>query len=232
MLTEITSLHSLHLKSIIGIPLHLHNCYRDQSQLIKKMFTARAPTYSTISGSGPFDAALNASKSRPNRPSPINAFSYSALDPSLSVSANGADMAPLRDAYPPRIGKGGLSARAKMTLAAMHDTSVSSEDLLASPGRQRIESGQSSPGSSYRWGGQSHDNSEESVTLGFPGQYALNDKGRPLVEAFGVHTEAYEDFGRSAFARIPARASVYPGDRKSGLTPEKRADRTASIWGE
>lgn len=86
-------------------------------------------------------------------------------------------------------------------------------------------------------------NSDSSITLGFPVHNAngevISEKERQYMEAFGVHTEAYEDFGRSSYARRAPRASVYPADDSprrsnlgsSGLSKESRADRTASIWG-
>ena len=155
--------------------------------------------------SGPFDAARATNKSRNGQLSPINAFSKNALDPSASaVSRNGADLAPLRDSYAPRAssssrngtgGGAGLSERAKAALSAMEDGKykdeygASSENLLGSPASRR-----------------SRRNSEGSITLGSYGN-AKNEKERQYLEAFGVHGEAYEDFGNSRYARQAPRVA-------------------------
>ena len=186
--------------------------------------------------SGPFDAARAGSKSRHGQLSPINAFSSNALDPSASaVSPKGADLAPLRDSYAARPRNGaGLSERAKAALSAMEDekyrdeNGASSENLLGSPETSR----------------RSRRNSEGSITLGTYGN-AKNEKERQYLEAFGVHGEAYEDYGNSRYARQAPRASMYPSEnnslsslpatpdeKKAGLASRSafRADRTASIW--
>lgn len=179
---------------------------------------------------------------------PIAAFSQSALDPTYSGSQANASPngAPLREsAYPrqARVGGGsgngggdGISARAKATLAAMggaeghfNDPDNSAENLLAGmPDLSRRES-------------------DNSITLGYPSN-ETDAKERKIIEAFGVHSEAYLDYGNSSYARKPPRASVAPSPNSSmtsfsnstttsptarqqtGMGKMTRADRTASIW--
>ena len=134
-------------------------------------------------------------------------------------------------------GSGNLSARARAALTAMdgHGQSSSSggafdessENLLGSPGGRRARR-----------------TSDSSITLGYPGGAAKSEKERQYLEAFGVHGEAYEDYGNSRYARQAPRASVVPSRNTSYGTPGAddggiakpasraglKADRTASIW--
>ncbi|KAK9899896.1 hypothetical protein P389DRAFT_164976 [Cystobasidium minutum MCA 4210] len=188
--------------------------------------------------SGPFDAASSISRAN----APIAAFSQSALDPTYSGTSPNA--APLRESAHPRqarVGNGsgnGISARAKATLAAMEGTDAahhyndpnnsSAENLLAGmPNLQR------------------RDSDNNSITLGYPSN-ETHAKERKILEAFGVHSEAYLDYGNSSYARKPPRASVAPSPNSSitsfsssnsptartqtGVGKLTRADRTASIW--
>jgi hypothetical protein len=110
-----------------------------------------------------------------------------------------------------------------------NDANSSAENLLASrPDHARSDS-------------------DNSITLGYPSQ-ETNNKERQMLEAFGVHSEAYLDYGNSRYARQVPRASVAPSPnssmisfnsnstsptaRQQGGSVNKmtRADRTASIW--
>lgn len=85
--------------------------------------------------------------------------------------------------------------------------------------------------------------SESSITLGYPST-ETDAKERKILEAFGVHSEAYLDYGNSSYARKPPRASVAPPPNSSltsfpnsptsrnqtEMGKLTRADRTASIW--
>ena len=85
--------------------------------------------------------------------------------------------------------------------------------------------------------------SNSSITLGYPSQ-ETDAKERKILEAFGVHSEAYLDYGNSSYARKPPRASVAPSPNSSMTSYSNspnarnqtemgkltRADRTASIW--
>ena len=225
------------------------------SQVLPSRLDRRDVADSRLVDSGPFDAARAKSAAPRGKPAPIGAFSSAALDPERAmVSANGADLTPLRDAFTPQnryggnTGSGsGISARAK---AAMNATqmfgdadsehpSASLENLLpASP------SSVSTTSTTKQW--HSRRNSDSSIVLGFPaGHQKLTEKERQFAEAFGVHDEAYEDYGRSGWAKKQPRASIFAtaesvqaaliaegGERRSNaLSREARADRTASIWG-
>lgn len=87
--------------------------------------------------------------------------------------------------------------------------------------------------------------SNSSITLGYPST-ETDAKERKILEAFGMHSEAYLDYGNSSYARKPPRASVAPSPNSSMTSysnpnspaprPQtemgkmSRADRTASIW--
>lgn len=107
-----------------------------------------------------------------------------------------------------------------------NDPDNSAENLLSGmPGHQRRDS-------------------DNSITLGYPSN-ETDAKERKILEAFGVHSEAYLDYGNSSYARKPPRASVAPSPNSSMTSfntsspPARqqtemgkltRADRTASIW--